>query len=190
MKRVAQVFGGLFGAFFLLILFSAIFAGNSEFLTNPATAGSSTGPQGQAPAFTAEAVNGETLSLVDLHSEKPVILDFWATWCPNCRRDMPRLSALAEKYADDVTVLGVNLQEDEDSVKEFNREFGTTFNSVVDEGAIARSYGIAYTNTHVLIDTEGNIFDVISGDISESQVVALIEASQDSAESDSSADES
>lgn len=174
MKMFWKITGGLFAAIFVLLIFSAIVAEESAFTTNPAQAGGSSGPQGPAPTFVAETVSGETINLTSLHQEKPVILDFWATWCPNCRRDMPVLNELANKYQDQVTVLGVNLQEDESSIRDFNSEFGIDFDSVLDAGEIARSYGVAYTNTHVLIDTDGNIVNIVTGDITEAQVIALI----------------
>ncbi len=177
MKIFKYISIGLFGGIFVLLIISAIVADESAFGINPSSASSSAGPQGHAPSFNGETVSGQEISLASLYNEKPVILDFWATWCPNCRRDMPKLSKLASKYKDDITVLGVNLQEDNGSINEFNNKFGIGFDSIIDAGNIARSYGVAYTNTHVLIDSSGNIVDIISGDIAEANFTRLIASS-------------
>lgn len=132
--------------------------------------------QGAAPDFTAPHLGGETITLSDYEGEKAVVLDFFATWCPNCRRDMPKLSKMYEKYKDDVEVIGVNLREDEGKVADFISSRDISFPIVFDPSSqIARSYGVQYTNHHVLINKEGSIVGIVPGDISEAQVKSLIE---------------
>lgn len=128
-----------------------------------------------APAFSLEDLSGTTISLADYQGVKPVILDFWATWCPNCQRDMPRLNVYYEKYKDKVEVIGINLQENKSLVAKFVEQKGLTFPIVLDPASIAsRSYGVRYTNYHVLIDINGNIVTTVPGDIRESDIQALI----------------
>lgn len=172
-----RVVGGLFGGIILILIAAAIFSGEA-ITTNPSNTAGSSGPGGPAPAFTGQTFEGEQISLEELYNEKPVILDFWATWCPNCRRDMPILSDLQEKYIDDVTVLGVNLRESSGEVSSFHSERGLSFTSILDSGSIARQYGVTYTNTHVLIGTDGEIIDVITGDISERHFTQLLAGNQ------------
>jgi len=63
-----------------------------------------------APDFSLTLLNGNTITLSEYRGQKPVILDFFTTWCPNCRRDMPRLNRWYGKYKDQVEVIGINLQ--------------------------------------------------------------------------------
>lgn len=182
MKVFWRIVGGLFGGIILLVLAAAIFSSEGV-VTNPSSTASSSGPQGQAPEFSASTFSGEQIELAKLYEDRPVILDFWATWCPNCQRDMPVLSRLQEKYKDEVTVLGVNLREGSQDVEDFHRERNLSFDSVLDEsGSISSQYGIAYTNTHVLINTNGEIIDVVTGDIGEGSFISLIEAETPSAD--------
>ena len=62
-----------------------------------------------APDFTLKDLNNGTITLSSYQGDKPVVLDFFATWCPNCQRDMPILSSLYDKYKDEVEVIGVNM---------------------------------------------------------------------------------
>lgn len=128
-----------------------------------------------APHFSLQDLNGNTVTLADYKGVKPVVLDFWATWCPNCQRDMPRLNGYYEKYNDQVEVIGVNLQENKSLVEKFVQQKGLTFPIVLDPtGLASRSYSVRYTNYHVLIDKDGNIVKTIPGDISESDIQSLI----------------
>ena len=131
-----------------------------------------------APNFTLASLDGGTITLADYHGKKPVILDFFATWCPNCRRDMPKLSRWYEQYEDRVEVIGVNLQERDTTVKRYIESAGISFPIVLDPKAeVARSYGLQFTNYHVLITKEGVIAGIVPGDIRESQILSLIEES-------------
>src|SRR3989338_759969 len=68
-----------------------------------------------APDFSLESLSGGTISLADYRGKKPVVLDFWASWCPNCRRDMPNLNRYYDKYKDRVEVIGINLHENKNT---------------------------------------------------------------------------
>lgn len=131
-----------------------------------------------APDFTLQKLGGGTISLSEFKGKKPVVVDFWASWCPNCRRDMPKLNGFYEKYKDKVEVIGVNLQEKESTVQSFISSRGISFPIALDpSGHASNAFGIQYTNTHFLIDINGNLVRVIPGDISEADIVALIEQS-------------
>lgn len=130
-----------------------------------------------APDFTLKTLEGETITLSEYRGKKPVVLDFWASWCPNCRRDMPILSGLYEKYGDEVEVIGVNLAEPIEDVRSYIDSAGIIFPTVLDpDQEAANAYSVRYTNYHVLIDTDGAIFRLVPGDISESDVTDLIAA--------------
>jgi peroxiredoxin len=113
-----------------------------------------------APDFELERVAGGTLTLSSLRG-KTVILDFWDTWCPPCRKALPDLQELSEKYADDLVVVGLAMaQEGEDKVRSFVRERGLTFEMVLfdqDPALIQAFGGIQSIPTTFLIDPEGVI---------------------------------
>ena len=127
-----------------------------------------------APDFSLQRLGGGTITLAEYKGRKPVVLDFWATWCPNCKRDMPKLSALYEKYKDKVEVIGINLHEDSSLVQKTISNWGITFPIALDPNDQAsRAYGVRYTNFHVLIDIDGNVEKAVPGDISESDITSL-----------------
>ena len=163
----------IIGAIVIVSIGGLAFAASNG--TSAPVAGSQNEIAAPAPDFTLERVGGGTLTLSEYKDKKPVILDFWATWCPNCRRDIPRQQALYEKYKDQIEVIGVDLQEEPSIVEKFVSDFGLTYPVVLDpSGEIARKYRVAYTNYHVLIGKDGDIVGTIPGDISESDFANLV----------------
>jgi peroxiredoxin len=128
-----------------------------------------------APDFSLAKLDGGTITLSDYKGVKPIILDFWTTWCPNCRRDMPRQNEWYKKYKDKIEVIGIDMQEDSSTVGAFIQKLGIEYPIALDpQGATVRAYGVRYTNYHVLIDKDGNIVKTIPGDISEQDFISLI----------------
>ena len=85
-----------------------------------------------APDFLLETPDGSQLRLSDLRG-KPVLVNFWASWCKPCRQEMPEIVRAYNTYrAVGFTVVGVDLQENTDQVKAFAAEFGMTFPLVID----------------------------------------------------------
>jgi len=132
-------------------------------------------PAQSAPDFSLNKLGGGTITLAEYRGHKPVVLDFFATWCPNCKRDMPHLNTLYKKYKDEVEVIGIDLQEDSSLVQKTISDWGITFPIALDtNGQVSRAYGVRYTNFHVLIDKDGNIVKAVPGDISESDITSLL----------------
>lgn len=128
------------------------------------------------PNFTLQKLDGGTITLSEFNGKKPVVVDFWASWCPNCRRDMPNLNRFYEKYKDKVEVIGVNLQEKESTVRNFIASRGISFPIALDpHGQASDAFGIRYTNTHFLIAKNGDLVRTIPGDIREADIISLIE---------------
>ena len=125
--------------------------------------------------LTLPKLGGGTINLADYRGEKPVILDFWASWCPNCQRDMPKLNAWYQKYKDEVEVIGINLQEPIGTIQRFVDSRNITFPIALDPKRQASlAFSIQYTNTNILINKEGKVVRVIPGDIRESDITSLI----------------
>ena len=113
-----------------------------------------------APDFVLEATDGTSVSLADLRG-RPVFVNFWATWCPPCRAEMPDISQVAEENRDSgMIVLGVNLQEDREPVVRYAQTLGLTFPLLLDRcGAVATRYNVTGLPTSYFIDREGRIRD-------------------------------
>jgi thiol-disulfide isomerase/thioredoxin len=118
-------------------------------------------PTAPAPAFSLEDREGRQVSLSDFRG-RPVLLDFWATWCGPCRQSMPALEQIHRKYrARGLQVVGINLEGREPNVLEYLAAGGYTFPVLFDRGnwdsLVARSYGVSSIPRSFLIDSRGNI---------------------------------
>ncbi|MCH7759489.1 TlpA family protein disulfide reductase [Patescibacteria group bacterium] len=134
--------------------------------------------QTQPLDFTLPDLKGGTITLSQYQGKKPVILDFFATWCPNCRRAMPSLNRYYQTYKDEVEVIGINMQERKQLVEDFISSRDISYPIALDPlQQASRLFGIRYTNTHILIDKAGNFVREIPGDIRESDIQALIKLS-------------
>ena len=92
--------------------------------------------------------------------EKPVVLDFWATWCPPCEFQVPELNALYERHreAGDVGVFGISIDEGEASeVKAWMEEKGVEYPVLLGDDGLARKYGALGFPTFVLVAPDGKI---------------------------------
>ena len=122
-------------------------------LSVPALAGIET-----APDFTLADAQGQQVSLADFKG-RPLILHFWATWCPYCKKLQPGLQALAREFEDEgLVLLGVSFREDEGvKPQAVLAERGHTFKTLVKGIEVARTYGVRGTPTTLFIDGAGNI---------------------------------
>jgi peroxiredoxin len=130
----------------------------------------SLGQGAKAPDFQLPDLYGETLALSDVKGKK-VVLNFWATWCPPCRVEMPDMQELSENYPDELVILAVNQINSEargtETVKSFVQDFGLTFPILIDEGGeVASMYRVRSLPTSYLIDSEGIIRHMMIGPMS------------------------
>lgn len=112
-----------------------------------------------APNWELKNLEGKTVKLSEFHG-KVVILDFWATWCAPCRKEIPGLVALQKEYGHKgLTVIGVSLDEQRtELVKEFVKQFAMTYPVVMaDEKTIVAYGGIEGVPTTFVIDRQGHI---------------------------------
>jgi len=120
-----------------------------------------------APEFTLPDMDGENHALSDFRG-KVVMLNFWATWCPPCRREMPSMQRLYEKFRErGLVVVAVNQFEDPDLVFEFTGRLSLepTFPILFDrESRISEQYRVRGLPTTYLIDRQGTIrYQAIGG---------------------------
>ncbi|HIE4363975.1 TPA: cytochrome c biogenesis protein/redoxin, partial [Clostridioides difficile] len=133
--------------------------------------------------FTLTDQYGKTHKLSD-YEGKVVFLNFWATWCPPCKEEMPHIEQLYKDYNknnDDVVILGVaspNLGREgsREHVVNFLKDQGYTFPVVLDEdGALAYQYGINAFPTTFIIDKEGYVTQYIPGAMDKATMASFIE---------------
>ncbi len=113
-------------------------------------------PQNAAPDFTLPRLNDTPLTLSDFRG-KPTIVNFWATWCPPCRRELPALQTAYAARSDRLGFVAVDVKEDEGRVSSFAEELGLTFPIVFDlDGAISDvSYEVRGLPTTLFVDANG-----------------------------------
>lgn len=112
-----------------------------------------------APDFTLDRLDGEPVRLSDWLG-KPVVLDFWATWCPPCEFQVPELNALYERHreAGDLGVFGISIDEGEASeVRAWMEEKGVEYPVLLGDDGLARKYGALGFPTFVLVAPDGKI---------------------------------
>lgn len=87
-----------------------------------------------APAFSLQTVDGQTISLADLHG-RPVIVNFWASWCLPCRDEFPLLAAAYDRYASQgLQIVGVIHDDGPQTATDFATQYGATWPLVLDPG--------------------------------------------------------
>lgn len=116
-------------------------------------------PVGQpAPAFTLRDAEGEELALNDVKG-RPLLINFWATWCGPCRTEMPVIEAAYQKHTDDgLVVLAIDVRENPELARTFAGWLGVTFTLLDDgSGEVANRYRVTAFPTSFFVDRDGVI---------------------------------
>ncbi|MEZ4662144.1 MAG: TlpA disulfide reductase family protein [Caldilineaceae bacterium] len=132
-----------------------------------------------APAFTLATLDGAEFALapsLTIGEGKPIVLNFWATWCGPCRNELPALQAASEHYAGYVEIIGVDQMEDAATVQAFVDELGLTFTIPLDaDGAVGQQYNVRGLPTTFFIDRRGVIQQIWTGEMNRITLVEGIE---------------
>ncbi|MBE7550442.1 MAG: TlpA family protein disulfide reductase [Anaerolineales bacterium] len=129
-----------------------------------------------APDFALPTLEGETVRLSDFKG-KPVLVNFWATWCGPCRSEFPDFQKAAVDNAGDLVIIGINntTTDQKDQIPAFLEEFGVTFPIVLDEsGDTAKAYNILGLPTSIFIDRNGNVNEIFTGPINKAYIEAKL----------------
>ena len=164
----------------------------SIFVISGATASPSAGEKPQtltkidgpppAPDFRLEDQGGNFISLAELKGNV-VIINFWATWCPPCREEMPSMQRAWEMLqSDKVKMLAINVGEDSDTIFTFTADYPVTFPLIMDKTAsVTRDYGVRGLPATFIITPHGNIVYRVIGtrEWDDPEVLAQIRALQE-----------
>jgi len=123
-----------------------------------------------APDFTLPTLEGEFITLSYFRG-RPVLLNFWATWCPPCRKEMPDLQRFHERYGDQVVLIGIDWAEDPKVVRAFLEEYGISYLNVLDrQGKAFVAYRLTGLPTSFWIDEEGILRGVWYGPLKTDEI--------------------
>lgn len=131
-----------------------------------------------APDFTLQTFDGQTHTLRDFTSGggMPVVLNFWATWCPPCRVEMPYFENVSKLYAGELAILGLNQAESAAVIGDYARDHGLTYPLLVDEDMTVNNlYGVLNLPTTIFIDKNGVVREVLIGTISQAVLEDRVE---------------
>lgn len=113
-----------------------------------------------APALVLHDLDGQPYDIREVLGKRPILIEFWATWCPLCERLFPQLRAAADHYGDSIEFLGVNVtvSQTREVVRKYVMEHQAPFRVLWDdEGEGVRAYDVTGTSLIVIIDRAGKV---------------------------------
>lgn len=112
----------------------------------------------EAVDFSLKDLDDNDVKLSDSLGTKPILLNFWTTWCPSCQAEIPHLKEFYKEYKDKVNVYAIDIQETKEKVSKVVEEKAIEYPMLLDvDGKVANSYKIYGIPTIVIIDTNKNI---------------------------------
>ena len=156
---------------------SGIQANTKPQLTTTTSTAEAAGVTAQiAPDFTfTDLVTGKTTKLSDLR-DKPVYLNFWATWCPPCVKELPHIQSKYEKYKDRIHFLAISVDSEQEAPAQFISSKGYTFTvGYGNEREISRAYNIEAIPASYIIGTDGTIKAQIVGSMDEADLESFLQ---------------
>lgn len=128
-----------------------------------------------APDFSFSLLNGKRINLSD-YQGKPVVINFWASWCPPCRAEAPTLTKIANRYKGQVQFLGVVYQDSEANARAFIKEFGIPYPNGIDvDGKITAAYKVTGVPETFFVDKDGRLQGHWIGAIDEPTLTGYID---------------
>lgn len=124
-----------------------------------------------APDFTLKNLEGEEVRLSDLRG-KGVFINFWATWCAPCKREMPLMEEQYQLVKDEgIEILAVNIAESQLAVSRFSERLGVTFPILLDSNpdrVVTQRYGVGALPASYFVDKDGKVVGHHVGEMNES----------------------
>lgn len=131
---------------------------------------------GQAADFELPLVDSDgSFKLAD-HRGKRVVLEVFASWCGACRRVTPELAALHRERGDDVVFVAVSVDDSPERARAAKERWGIPYPVLLDDGSVAKDYGVSVLPTVILIDESGEIRHATNGAPSRSELERWLDA--------------
>lgn len=132
------------------------------------------GPKRGAPAAAIDlpsVESGAPRFTLAAHSGRPVLVEFFASWCTACRHSAPKLVQAWNTHRErGVTFVGVTLDSNIEDARRAKRDWGIPYDVAIDDGSVAKAYSVELLPTLVLIDKEGRVARVSTGAPSKSEL--------------------
>ncbi|MDQ0427625.1 peroxiredoxin [Planomicrobium stackebrandtii] len=130
----------------------------------------------KAPDFTLVDLEGNDHKLSDYEGQG-VFLNFWGTWCKPCAKEMPAMDRQYEAFSNDgVQVLAINIAQSDFEVQSFADQYGLSFPVVIDKTkSVMTAYSIRPLPTTVLVNPDGNIQRIVTGEMTEQDIEGFME---------------
>ena len=128
----------------------------------------------KAPEIKVTDFDGNNFQLSDYEGQ-PVVLNFWASWCPNCAAEMPAFEKVHQDLADQVAFLGIDQRDDRGGANDLAHATGVSYRLAEDpNGVVFDAFGGTGMPTTVFIDADGTVANIITGQVDEMQLRQLI----------------
>jgi thiol-disulfide isomerase/thioredoxin len=131
-----------------------------------------------APDFSLPDLTGGTVALAELRG-RPVVIDFWATWCAPCERQVPVLNAFHAKHGDRIPVLGISVDVDPAAVAPFVTQHEVRYRVLLGDEGLARDYGALGFPTLFVVRPDGHVHSAHVGVVSPGALEAAVAAWSD-----------
>ncbi len=136
-----------------------------------------TGVGEPAPDVAMTDFDGTRFELADYRGT-PLVVNFWASWCPSCVAEMPDFEKVHQAVAGKVAFLGINHSDAPESAERLAKDTGVTYRLARDQqGEIFQAFGAAGMPTTVFIGADGNVIDLVVGQLSEEALMDYIQRS-------------
>jgi peroxiredoxin len=124
-----------------------------------------------APDFILKSLDGNDVQLSSFRDKKAVVVNFWATWCPPCREEMPAFEDIFVRNKEKLEILGINLQESERAINNFLEVIPVTYTLLLDPGKeVKELYNIFTQPVTYFIDKDGIIIDKKFGPLTDQEI--------------------
>lgn len=161
-------------------------SGTASAPVTPTEAATAEENEALVPDFSLNTLEGGTASLSDFRG-KVVVLNFWTSWCPPCKAEMPEFETLNQEFEDagDVVLVTINLtdgqRETKEKAAEYIKDGGYTFRVLLDEkGEVGGMFGIEYIPTTAVIDAKGRLVTGVQGGTTATAVREMVDEARDS----------